>query len=313
MVFGSGTKKTTSTRSTSIIITATATTTSTSTNNSSSSSSSTALATTGSPSSSSWGGSGISSGSTSGDLGSGSGGGSGGAVEEGPASVLEDGAGYAFKHMVSLPKCELRDIHDASAEKRWGRRHVFQLITADQHVLTLEASSPEDKDAWMHSLDEGRTQPPPPSPLLSSPLLSSPLLSSPLLSSPPLSSPLLSSLSLLSIHAANGGWPRTTAISADLEILRHRLGQVVGLGPRTTPAAAAAGRGEGGAGGEVDKQQQQKAPVYGVAETAKELGGAEMLGVLYKHTSTDEWKPLWFILKHFVLYVFKRKPEPHDR
>jgi hypothetical protein len=80
--------------------------------------------------------------------------------EEGVAGVLEEGPGYTYRHMVPLRKCELRNVSDASAEKRWGRRNVFQLINADLHIITFEASSPEDKDSWIHSLDEGTTTSP---------------------------------------------------------------------------------------------------------------------------------------------------------
>jgi len=65
-------------------------------------------------------------------------------------------------------------------------------------------------------------------------------------------------------------------------------------------------------GGEVDAKQQ-RAPVVTICETARELNGSEMFGTLHKLTSTDEWRPLWFVLKDFVLYIFKRKPEPHER
>lgn len=122
---------------------------------------------------------------------------------------------------------------------------------------------------------------------------------------------------------------RTTAISADLEILRHRLGQAVGLGVgmgsiNLGPDLALAVKDvDLGPDLSADKQQPQTRSISNssigvgspavIAETAKALAGAEMFGPLYKHTSTDQWSLRWFVLKNFVLYIFKRKPEPNER
>jgi len=81
-----------------------------------------------------------------------------GAMEDGLASVLEDGSSHAFKEMVTLRKSEVLDVLDSYSEKRWARRNVFQLVTANhQRILYLEASSSEDKEAWIQSLDEGES------------------------------------------------------------------------------------------------------------------------------------------------------------
>jgi hypothetical protein len=127
---------------------------------------------------------------------------------------------------------------------------------------------------------------------------------------------------------------RTTAISADLEILRHRLGQAVGLGVgmgsiSLGPDLALAVKDvDLGPDLSVDKQPPQTRSISNssigvgvggvgssavILETAKALAGAEMFGPLYKHTSTDQWSLRWFVLKNFVLYIFKRKPEPNER
>jgi hypothetical protein len=81
--------------------------------------------------------------------------------EETVGVALEEGLGFNFRHMTPLRKCELRNVSDATAEKRWGRRNVFQLVNAEHSVLTFEASSPEDKDGWLQSLDEGASPSPP--------------------------------------------------------------------------------------------------------------------------------------------------------
>lgn len=180
--------------------------------------------------------------------------------DEGIGAVDDGGGSYTYKRMVALSKCELRYIDERTAEKRWGHHNVFQLITADQNILTFESSSPEDRDAWLLALDEGSCY--------------------------SWYSLLLCIQSPHSIQCA--------AISTDLEIYRHRMGQVLGLGTFA---------------GQSESVEWEKR----LSETAKELGAADMFGTLYQHTSTDEWKSLWFILKNAILYVFKRKPEPHEK
>jgi hypothetical protein len=110
-----------------------------------------------------------------------------------------------------------------------------------------------------------------------------------------------------------------TAISADLEILRHRLGQAVGLGVGMSSINLAPGLpdltlAKDDSGVDVEANRQRSGTAYfPAAETAKALAGADMFGPLYKHTSTDQWTLRWFVLKNFVIYVFKRKPEPCDQ